>query len=238
MGVINEPRWSWWTSVSPSPNSWDVFAAFGELPHVTALKLKLLPRNLTWNLKMMVSKRNLLFQGLLFRFHVKFQGCNYPQKTAPGEDKSTNLCDSYLGSRKHVWAENTGVLETCCFSLAWRCCLMIFTTFYIFCVNLWKLAVWQLFFLDAGSITTPRRKTAEVLCPYIFWVQDAIMESEGLKQGIPYPKECTACNHSGGDCLMGWEEHSNLQFLFGSFVRLGWYETSGGVEEGWLFIWV
>ena len=35
----------------------------------------LLPRNLTWNLKMMVSKRNLLFQGLLFRFHVKFQGC-------------------------------------------------------------------------------------------------------------------------------------------------------------------
>ena len=58
------------------------------------------------------------------------------------------------------------------------------------------------------------------------------MESEGLKQGIPYPKECTACNHSGGDCLMGWEEHSNLQFLFCSFVRLGWYETSGGVEEG------
>ena len=29
-----------------------------------------------WNLKMMVSKRNLLFQGLLFRFHVKFQGCS------------------------------------------------------------------------------------------------------------------------------------------------------------------
>ena len=36
----------------------------------------LLPRNLTWNLKMMVFKRNLLFQGLLFRFHVKFLGCN------------------------------------------------------------------------------------------------------------------------------------------------------------------
>ena len=36
---------------------------------------RLLPRNLTWNLKMMVSKRNLLFQGLLFRFRVKFQGC-------------------------------------------------------------------------------------------------------------------------------------------------------------------
>ena len=37
----------------------------------------LLPRNLTWNLKMMVSKRNFLFWGLLFRFHVKFRGCTY-----------------------------------------------------------------------------------------------------------------------------------------------------------------
>ena len=36
----------------------------------------ILPRNLTWNLKIMVSKRNLLFQGLLFRFHVQFQGCS------------------------------------------------------------------------------------------------------------------------------------------------------------------
>ena len=29
------------------------------------------------NLKMMVTKRNLLFQGLIFRFHVKFQGCKH-----------------------------------------------------------------------------------------------------------------------------------------------------------------
>ena len=29
---------------------------------------------LTWNLKRMVSKRNLLFQGSIFRFHVKFRG--------------------------------------------------------------------------------------------------------------------------------------------------------------------
>ena len=35
----------------------------------------LLPRILTWNLKMMVSKRNFLFWGPLFRFHVKFRGC-------------------------------------------------------------------------------------------------------------------------------------------------------------------
>ena len=33
------------------------------------------PRNLTWNLKIMVSKWSLLFQGLIFRFHVKFRGC-------------------------------------------------------------------------------------------------------------------------------------------------------------------
>ena len=35
------------------------------------------PRKLTWNLKMMVSSRNLLFQGFIFRFHVSFPGCNY-----------------------------------------------------------------------------------------------------------------------------------------------------------------
>ena len=28
------------------------------------------------SLKMMVSKRNLLYQGLIFRFHVKLQGCS------------------------------------------------------------------------------------------------------------------------------------------------------------------
>ena len=33
------------------------------------------PRNLIWNLKIMVSKRIFLFQGLFFRFHVKFRGC-------------------------------------------------------------------------------------------------------------------------------------------------------------------
>ena len=33
------------------------------------------PRKLTWNLKMMVSDRNLLFQGFIFRFHVSFPGC-------------------------------------------------------------------------------------------------------------------------------------------------------------------
>ena len=43
--------------------------------HLAAWKSKtieILSQSLTWNLKMMVSKRNLLFQGAIFRFHVKF----------------------------------------------------------------------------------------------------------------------------------------------------------------------
>ena len=36
------------------------------------------PRNLTWNLKIMVFKWTFLFQGLIFRFHVKFRGCIHP----------------------------------------------------------------------------------------------------------------------------------------------------------------
>ncbi len=45
------------------------------------------PQKLTWNLEMMVSNRNLLFQGSIFRFHVCFGGCKwlvgwlYPQYT-------------------------------------------------------------------------------------------------------------------------------------------------------------
>ena len=38
------------------------------------------PRKLTWNLKMMVFNRKLLFQGFIFRFHVSFRECseNFP----------------------------------------------------------------------------------------------------------------------------------------------------------------
>ena len=32
------------------------------------------PKKLTWNLEMVVSNRNLLFQGSIFRFHVCFGG--------------------------------------------------------------------------------------------------------------------------------------------------------------------
>ena len=35
------------------------------------------PWNSTWKLEMMVSNRNLLFQGSIFRFHVCFGGCTF-----------------------------------------------------------------------------------------------------------------------------------------------------------------
>ena len=40
------------------------------------------PRKLTWNLKMMVFHRNLLFQGFIFRFHVSFRGCRFREDQA------------------------------------------------------------------------------------------------------------------------------------------------------------
>ncbi len=46
--------------------------------HVSLLDSRLYmihPKKLTWNLEMMVSNRNLLFQGSIFRFHVCFGGC-------------------------------------------------------------------------------------------------------------------------------------------------------------------
>ena len=41
----------------------------------TEKKTTYTPRKRTWNLKMMVFNRNILFQGLIFRFHVSFRGC-------------------------------------------------------------------------------------------------------------------------------------------------------------------
>ena len=38
------------------------------------LIISIRPPKLTWNLEMMVSNRNLLFQGSIFRFHVCFGG--------------------------------------------------------------------------------------------------------------------------------------------------------------------
>ena len=43
---------------------------------LTAKQIRILPRNLTWNLKMMVWKMVFLFQGCILRFHVNLPGCN------------------------------------------------------------------------------------------------------------------------------------------------------------------
>ena len=39
------------------------------------VKIEIEPQKFTWNLEMMVSNRNLLFQGSIFRLHVCFGGC-------------------------------------------------------------------------------------------------------------------------------------------------------------------
>ena len=51
------------------------------------------PQSLTWNLKMMVSKRNLLFQGLIFRFHVKLPGCKNFNKRHCKPSNQTSIQD-------------------------------------------------------------------------------------------------------------------------------------------------
>ena len=46
---------------------------------------------------MMVSKMNHLFQGLLFRFHVKFQGCNHLPTSWDIQVRGVFFCCQYLG---------------------------------------------------------------------------------------------------------------------------------------------
>ena len=67
------------TTISPSKHlkssSWNQLFISGmfQVPGIH-------PRNLTWNLKIMVWKMIFLFQGCILRFHVKLQGCihHYP----------------------------------------------------------------------------------------------------------------------------------------------------------------
>ena len=76
-----------------------------QLRWIQCTKMWLHPRKLTWNLKRMVSKRNLLFQGSIFRFHVSFRGStnqnahtfvqissNFPQGLSPEEHFVGNHC--------------------------------------------------------------------------------------------------------------------------------------------------
>ena len=63
---------------------------------VVSVQKKLHPRNLTGNLKLMVSKWTFLFQGLIFRFHVKFRGCTCCMISIPPTSNNTDT--STLGS--------------------------------------------------------------------------------------------------------------------------------------------
>ena len=60
-------------------------------------------QSLTWNLKMMISKRHLLFQGLIFRFHVKLQGCKRCNTARPS-CQSKGLSGSCCGLPQHSFA--------------------------------------------------------------------------------------------------------------------------------------
>ena len=62
-------------------SSWNLLSPKNKVPteHPATPKRKInYTRNLAWNLRMMVSKRNLHFQGPYYRFHVKFQGSIQP----------------------------------------------------------------------------------------------------------------------------------------------------------------
>ena len=58
------------------------------------------PQSLTWNLKMMVSKRKLLLQGLIFRFHVKLQGISVFLMVLPLWDQQKNFNFSQISTKK------------------------------------------------------------------------------------------------------------------------------------------
>ena len=97
-------------------------------------KKHLLPRNLTWNLKMMVSKRNFLFWGLLFRFHDKFRRCKTKsllateKKTKSKENKLVSLChhfsEAFACVREGpptltVWIAGKQMAQLPCIGLPW-----------------------------------------------------------------------------------------------------------------------
>ncbi len=68
----------------PNLDGWLDFWIFG------SFFSKIHSRKLTWNLKMMVSNRKLLFQVSIFGCHVSFRGCT-PQKWGLGLFQSSKL---------------------------------------------------------------------------------------------------------------------------------------------------
>ena len=70
------------------------------------------PQKLTWNLEMMVSNRNLLFQGSIFRFHVCFGGCMF-NISCTCWDATSCL------SRQHSWQSQKGLHKQPAPKMSW-----------------------------------------------------------------------------------------------------------------------
>ena len=67
-------------------------------------------RKLTWNLKMIVFSRNLLFQGFIFRFYVSFRGCNSCGKTESwSHGKTPSLRPFVERGQKDCTSDTTGL---------------------------------------------------------------------------------------------------------------------------------
>ena len=75
--------------------------------------LTILPRSLTWNLKISPWKRRFLLEIIIFRFHVKFPGCNILE-LPPTQDASQQQDYFYfLGRNPNISPSFvTGILET------------------------------------------------------------------------------------------------------------------------------
>ena len=59
----------WWTSCGK-------FCLLKTFPTIGKHQIQIHPGRLTWNLRIHPWKRKKIFQTIIFRFHVKLQGCN------------------------------------------------------------------------------------------------------------------------------------------------------------------
>ena len=64
-------------------------------PHLTGGEL-------TWNLKMMVFNRNLLFQGFIIRLHASFRGCSYTLRVPPPLPNNIHQQNNFTFTRESL----------------------------------------------------------------------------------------------------------------------------------------
>ena len=83
---------------------------------------------LTWHLKMMVSNRNLLFQGFIFRFHVCFLGCIPFSWAIPTSWLHPNLAFHAPCASSELFAQLDAVAGGCGSWIHWR-------AVYLWCVR-------------------------------------------------------------------------------------------------------